>query len=182
MSMKDPKDDKGKKVQDDAEALTEHRMRMRFDWHDLIEDLIQKGQEKGVFDNLPGKGKPLNLKKNRYEGDRELANTLLKENNLRPAWIVTREDIINRTTRLRQDMAHMWRRHDQAFRLAQDETRRGALTISWDDACRRWEKEINALNGAIGDFNLRRPIDNLELYKLRLDDELKRVRARRWLK
>ncbi len=29
--------------------------------HRLVEDRIQKAQEEGVFDNLPGKGKPLNL-------------------------------------------------------------------------------------------------------------------------
>ena len=29
--------------------------------HSLVEERIQKAQEDGVFDNLPGKGKPLNL-------------------------------------------------------------------------------------------------------------------------
>ena len=29
--------------------------------HRLVEDRIQKAQDEGVFDNLPGKGKPLNL-------------------------------------------------------------------------------------------------------------------------
>jgi hypothetical protein len=29
--------------------------------HRLVEDRIQKAQAEGVFDNLPGKGKPLNL-------------------------------------------------------------------------------------------------------------------------
>lgn len=29
--------------------------------HRLAEDRIQKAQEEGLFDNLPGKGKPLNL-------------------------------------------------------------------------------------------------------------------------
>ena len=29
--------------------------------HRLVEERIQKAQEDGLFDNLPGKGKPLNL-------------------------------------------------------------------------------------------------------------------------
>ena len=29
--------------------------------HRLVEDRIQKAQDEGVFDSLPGKGKPLNL-------------------------------------------------------------------------------------------------------------------------
>jgi Domain of unknown function (DUF1992) len=29
--------------------------------HRLVEDRIQKAQAEGVFDNLPGKGKPLNI-------------------------------------------------------------------------------------------------------------------------
>ena len=38
-----------------------------------------------------------------------------------------------------------------------------------------------AINKQIDDFNLRRPAEGMEIFKLRLDDELKRAGARRKL-
>jgi len=160
----------------------ERRRRMRDDWHNLIEDLIQDGQEKGIFDNLPGKGKPLNLRKNPYAADMELANSLLKQNDLAPAWIMERNDIIARSEALRADIQRTWRRHEQQFRFVQGEGQRGALTISWDDACQKWQAEIVELNKQIDRFNLKRPANGLEIFKVTLDRELARVEAPRWLR
>ena len=53
--------------------------------------------------------------------------------------------------------------------------------ITPSDACRAWEAEIEAINKKIDDFNLKRPAYNLELFKLRFDEELKRVDAQRYL-
>ena len=160
----------------------EHHRRMRDDWHNLIEDLIQDGQEKGIFDDLPGRGKPLNLRKNPFAADMELANNLLKQNDLAPAWIMERNDIMARTEALRADIQRTWARHQQHFQYIQDQGQRGALTISWDDACLKWEAEIVQLNKRIDSFNLKRPANRLELFKLVLERELARVEAPRWLR
>lgn len=53
----------------------------------LIDDLIEEAREQGMFDDLPGKGKPLNLKRNPYAAERELAHDLLKNNDL--MWCAT---------------------------------------------------------------------------------------------
>jgi len=176
--MDDSKDGDSSNTMEQAER----RRRMRDDWHNLIEDLIQDGQEKGVFDDLPGKGKPLNLRKNPYAADMELANSLLKQNDLAPAWIMERNDIMARTDALRTDIQRTWSRHEQALQFIQGEGHRGALVISWDDACRKWEAEIFELNRQIDNFNLKRPANGLELFKLALERELARVEAPRWLR
>ncbi len=168
--------------EEDAESLAQHRVRMRFDWNNLIEDLIQDGFEQGAFDNLRGKGQPLNLNKNLYERDRELANAILKENRMRPAWITHRAQILETTAVLREEIRLQWLRHGRAWELAQGDAQRSGLTISWDDHCLAWEEEIRKLNKQIDEFNLRRPSDNLELFKLRFDEELARVNAPRWLR
>ena len=86
----------------ESERQTEHKIRMRFEYQDLIEDLIQDGQERGVFDNLKGKGKPLDLSSNLYEGDNSLANDLMKEHKILPLWLARRntvsEDLMNTLT------------------------------------------------------------------------------------
>jgi len=60
----------------DSESTSgdDHRRRMRLQWNDLIEDLIEDGRRRGLFEDLPGKGKPLHLEQNIYEGSSALAN------------------------------------------------------------------------------------------------------------
>lgn len=163
------------------EELLNHRLRMRFDWNNLVEDLIEDGKNQGIFNDLPGKGKPLKIESNLYAPDKVLANKLLKDNDLRPAWIMNRNRILEQKEQLRADIQKTWTQHRQAHRFAQGDAQIQALVISWDDACRAWEAEIKKLNKQIDDFNLKRPVNNLELFKLRFDEELKRVEAPRYL-
>jgi hypothetical protein len=162
----------------EEEQKARHRLRMRFEWHDLIEDMIQEGQERGIFDNLRGKGKPLDLNKNPFEGEGELANTLLKEHDLLPAWLLKRNTIGAETEALRQDIRRTWQRYVTAVAAAAgDDGRFQALRRGWRIDCAVWQEEIARLNKAIADFNLARPSANLELFKLRLESELRRAGA-----
>jgi hypothetical protein len=168
-------------AEEKSQPEAERRRRMRHDWRDLIEDLIEDGRRRGVFDDLAGSGKPLDLSTNVHEGAMALANKLLKDNDLRPAWLSHRLAVQEKIDRLRADVAQTWARYEPSFREAPGETHRGALTIGWDDACNRWEEEIAALNRRIADFNLRRPAGSPEIYTLRLPDELARAGAPRYL-
>lgn len=174
-------DEKNELPAEEQEKLVEHRNRMRFDWDNLIEDLIEEGKQRGAFDNLPGKGKPLNLSKNPYEAENELAYKLLKENDLKPVWLMNRHEIQEAVKRLRAEIKRTWARHEQEFRLAQGKAQQGGLVISWDNACQKWEAEIVKINKKIDDFNLKRPVAGMELFKLLLKEELARAGARRWL-
>lgn len=155
---------------------------MRHEWRDLIEDLIEDGRQRGAFDELAGQGKPLDLDPNLYEGSSALANKLLKENDLRPAWITNRVVVMEQIDALRGDIQRTWERYRLAFAQAQGDAQKGGLTIGWDDHCRRWEADITKLNKQIETYNLKRRISQLELFKLRLNDELKRVDAPRYLR
>jgi DnaJ family protein C protein 28 len=165
----------------EQESPAERRARMREDWSNLIEDLIEEGRQKGMFDDLPGQGKPLNLNKNPFGRESELAHNLLKQNDLAPAWITNRSQIIDEMESIRQAIQRAWSRHDHAFRYAQADSNRGALKISWDDACLEWQARINDLNKKIENFNLKRPSNQLEIFKLKLEDELTRAGAQRYL-
>lgn len=170
------------KAAEKSNKKAKHQFRMRNDWNNLIEDLIQDGQDKGIFDNLPGSGKPLNLNKSVYGAELDLAHNLMKENDLTPAWIMSRNQIMEKIESLRADIKRKWERHEREFRIIQDVVHRDSLTISWDDACLKWLGDIEKINKQIGDYNLKRPVDNMELLKLDLESELKRVGAPRWLR
>lgn len=159
-----------------------HRHRMRHDWDNLIEDIISDGTNRGLFDNLKGKGKPLDLTRSAFGRDQELAHNLLKENDIAPAWIMQRNDILAKQAKLRAEMARQWERHEGSFRVAVTGEARGRLTISWDDVCLRWLAQIEELNKDIRSYNLKRPSENLELFQLNLEKELERLGAPRWLR
>jgi hypothetical protein len=178
--MSDNPDDK-KPSEHSPEAKARHRYRMEYDWPNLIDDLIEEGREQGVFDNLPGKGKPLNLKRNLFAPEKELAYGLLKNNDLKPAWIMVRSDLITQIENMRMGIKHKWNLYEREYRLSQGEGQRSALIIAWDEACLKWIADLAELNRQIDDFNLKRPSDHLELFKLNLDKELQRAGARRYL-
>ncbi len=163
-----------------AESQAERCYRMRHEWSNLIEDLIAEGREKGVFDNLKGQGKPLNLKQNPYAPELDLAHNLLKDNELVPAWIGDRNNLLQRIQTLRQEIQRVWQQNKREFDLIP--ARQDTVAIRWYDACLAWEKVITDLNKQILNYNLKRPADNLEIYQLELDRELKRLGATRWLR
>lgn len=181
--MKEHDNPSKKSTQSEREQeLQQHRLRMRFDWDNLIEEKIQEGQENGIFDDLKGKGKPLNLSQNPYDKERKLAHSLLKDNRMTPAWIGSRNHITTQIDQLRKEMARVWQRHEREYKVLKDERYRDSLSISWDDQCQKWENQILTLNKLISDYNLKRPIDNLEIIKLELSRELQRINAVRWLR
>ncbi|MDX1414505.1 MAG: DnaJ family domain-containing protein [Candidatus Promineifilaceae bacterium] len=157
----------------------EHQMRMRFGWDDLIEELIQEGQERGAFENLKGAGKPLDLKKNQYAADWDLAHSLMKENDILPPWIEKRNRIVAGLELFRADLGRQWSIFEEAYALARGDGQRMALALQWAGKCRRWDVKLGTINKKIDEFNLSRPSDNLELFHLKLDDELRRIGARR---
>jgi len=64
--------------------------------HRLVEDRIQKAQEEGAFDNLPGKGKPLNLDDDSIiPEDLRLAFRVLKNAHFLPIEVELRKEIFN---------------------------------------------------------------------------------------
>ena len=62
----------------------------------IAEERIRKAQEEGVFDNLPGKGKPLQLEDDsRIPEDLRLAYKILKNANCLPPEMELRKEIFS---------------------------------------------------------------------------------------
>jgi hypothetical protein len=154
---------------------------MRFRWQDLIDDLIEDGRRRGLFENLAGSGRPLDLQQNVYEGSNTLANKLMKENDLQPAWMLSRNAVTARIEQLRDDIDRTWQRYRVRYQEAQGADFHRALSIGWDEACRRWEETVSELNREMTSYNLKRPAGMPEMFKLSLAEELKRAGAVRHL-
>jgi hypothetical protein len=104
-------------------------------WRLVAERKIREAMEEGAFDHLEGTGKPLDLSENPFEDPSErMANRLLKNNGIAPAWILEANEI-------------------------EAESRRLGIRgeVSKDD----YQKRVDALNRRITSFNLRAPASSL---------------------
>ena len=146
------------------------------EWQDLITEQLDEAAANGAFENLPGKGQPLRLNRNPNEpDDMRMANKLLKDNDLTPTWIGDRKELLAEIELLRTEMKRRWELTRASAGAAGSE--REALARSWRRSIADWEARIDELNRRIASLNIALPIGRMELHRLRLDEELKRIGA-----
>ena len=69
-------------------------------WESWVEKAIGKAQERGDFDNLPGRGEPLVIEENREAGDWEMGYHLLKNAEMSPPWMELNREVQAETAAL----------------------------------------------------------------------------------
>lgn len=146
--------------------------RSEAEFRDAVSQAIEEAMRQGEFDNLRGRGKPLNLERDPFTPEGYgLAYDIMKNNDIAPAWLGNRAEAQRQIDRWRE------RLRDIAARLAADRARQAPE--AWQrrlhaqrDATRA---ELDALNRRIRDVNLQQPIVTMELFMLRLDEELRRA-------
>ena len=63
-------------------------------WDSLVERRIKEAQEQGLFDDLPGKGEPLDLSDNPFlDPSWRIAYNLLQDHGFAPGWIELDKEI-----------------------------------------------------------------------------------------
>lgn len=146
------------------------------DWQDLVTQQLEEAAERGAFDNLPGKGRPLPLDTNPNEpADMHMANKLLKDNNLSPSWIGDRKELTAEIEKLRADIQREWTL--RRARAGEGNADKEALERTWQRQVREWDARVIDLNRRIVSLNISLPVWRMELHRLRLDEELKRIGA-----
>ncbi|MEZ4518888.1 MAG: hypothetical protein R3C44_19400 [Chloroflexota bacterium] len=118
----------------------------------------------------------MDLRQNMYEGEHDALEPTPERKQFTTGMVVASPvSPGTKIDQLREDIARKWRQYEPAFRQAEGKSHLTALSIGWDDECKRWESQIVELNQLVSDYNLRqRPSSNLEIFKLRLEsDELK---------
>jgi len=153
-------------------------------WQDAIDERIREAQERGDFDNLRGKGKPLDLRGNPYAGDWEMAYNAMANAGYVPDWIDRDKEI--RQLQAEADGAlerHIaW--HNQAVAdleempPAQRTQRRQLIVEAHASAANRYRTRARTINAKILDFNLLCPIAALHKFSLRPDEIIAHFEAR----
>lgn len=143
---------------------------------DVVGQRIEEAMRNGAFDNLPGHGKPLKFKNNPFvPEDQQLAFDLLQNNDLAPGWISDRAAVLRQIEQLRANLGHAVRQQQRHQQSATDAASQARLTQTWQTELRHWANEIALLNRRINTLNLQQPLAQLEVFKLRLEDELARA-------
>lgn len=171
-----------KKISDADEAARRRQDARLDDLRSLVDRIIEDAQSKGLFENLPGAGKPLNLEEpDPYSYDQRLAYKLLKDNNYTLPWIAERNEMLAQMEQFRESVSADWQEYRLHYETAPSETHRMALRLDWTKQCGRLQMELDKLNRRIDRTNLHIPVTRLEIIKLNLDTELARAGAGREL-
>ncbi len=139
-------------------------------WDRLIEQKIREAIDEGVFDNLPGRGKPLDLDAEIFmDPEWRLAYRLLRSNNFTLPWIEARREIGLEIKAARAGLARAWARCQ-----ARDPS--GAVPApgqqEWGQAIENFRRQGAAINRRIADFNLTAPALSLHLIPLDAEREI----------
>lgn len=138
-----------------------------------IDDQIRRAINEGKFDDLPGKGKPLNLDDNPHaDPDWRLAHHLLKTSGYTLPWIAARQEIETQVEAARAALAHAWEWRQQRRQSPQLAAQ---VQAEWGRALRAFEAEVEKINRKIFDYNLQAPSEKLQLLKLQAEKEILRI-------
>ncbi|XP_073526930.1 dnaJ homolog subfamily C member 28 [Phyllobates terribilis] len=135
----------------------------------LVEDLIQESMAKGDFDNLSGKGKPLNKFSSCPHIDpmTHNLNRILIDNGYQPEWIVLQKEIRETIDKLRQDLVASRKKLGDPMTYRQE--------TQWMEICETFREDITKLNKRISDFNLVVPLLSRQMVHFRAEKEISRA-------
>ena len=114
----------------------------------LTEKKIREAIEKGEFNDLPGKGEPLDLKENPFEDpDLRMVHRLLRNAGFAPAWIEERKDIDAELEKAQTKLSRAWELFGKGGN---------------DDANLAWERNLGEFREQVAELNQRIRIYNLK--------------------
>lgn len=153
-------------------------------WEAAVDEAIREAQARGDFENLPGQGKPLRWETAGDDSEWWLANHMLKGAGLLPAWI--EDDRAIRAEKhalatMLEDFAGSYRAASAQGRDAADPAGHAGREAELEGALARlvsrYRERAAALNARIDRHNLAVPAPSLQHVRVRVEDELARLRA-----
>lgn len=138
-----------------------------------IEEIIRQAMQEGKFDDLPGKGKPLNLDQNPYEDPEwRVAHHLLKSGGYSLPWIEHLSEIHNNLQQARESLerAWDWQQREKA-RNSSEETDLG----EWLSAVEQFKGQAQKINDQIRSYNLAVPNPSFQIPLVEIDQEIEQV-------
>jgi hypothetical protein len=116
----------------------------------LAEKMLREAIENGEFDDLPGKGEPLDLKENPFEDpDLRVVHRLLRNAGFAPAWIEERKDIDAELEAAQTKLSRAWALFGKGGKAPSDH--------EWERNVREFREKVAELNQRTRIYNLKAP-------------------------
>jgi DnaJ family protein C protein 28 len=136
----------------------------------LAERKIREAMDEGLFDDLPGKGRPIDMSENPFEDPTtRLAHRLLRNNGFTLPWIEESRDI---TAAIEQARGALLDARRRAVRSADP-----AAEARWRSAVALFRARVAEINRRVLNFNVKAPARGVELLTLDADLEVERAVA-----
>lgn len=116
----------------------------------LTEKKLREAIENGEFDDLPGKGEPIDLSENPFEDpDLRTVHRLLRNAGFAPAWIEERKDIDAEFEAARTKLSRAWALFGRDAKPPSD--------AEWERSVREFREKVVELNQRTRIYNLKAP-------------------------
>jgi DnaJ family protein C protein 28 len=131
----------------------------------MIEDVIREAMERGDFDNLRGKGKPLNLTPDPLlDPMTAIVNRILRDNGVSHPLIEARKTMERERDLTRSELQRDWSIH-QGSRSEE----------SWQEAIQTFRARVKDINRQVRIFNLKSPLSALHGLSMDADEEIRKI-------
>ena len=116
----------------------------------LTEKRLREAIESGEFDDLPGKGEPIDLQENPFEDpDLRVVHRLLRNAGFAPAWIEERKDIDAQLVAARTKLSRAWALLGPAGTTPS--------ATEWERSVKEFRERLAELNQRVRIYNLKAP-------------------------
>ena len=141
-------------------------------WESLIDQKIREAMEQGEFDDLPGKGKPVDTSVNPFEDpELRLAHRMLRNAGFAPSWIEERKDIDAEFENAHHQLSRVWTVLQNALGTENERSARRR----WEKALTSFREQAGELNRRIVKWNLKVPAAGFQRSLIDIEKEVNRV-------
>ncbi len=138
-----------------------------------VEEQIRQAMEDGAFDDLPGKGEPLNIEENPFDPPEwRVAHHLLRSNGFSLPWIEERKEIEAMLAAERQALARAWRWRRRVLAAGQPVEK---VEARWQQITDAFRARIAELNRLILSHNLKTPHPCFQRFFIDAEEEIQRI-------
>jgi DnaJ family protein C protein 28 len=131
----------------------------------LTEKKLREAIENGEFDDLSGKGEPIDLRENPFEDpDLRVVHRLLRNAGFAPAWIEERKDIDAELEAAQGKLTRAW-----ALFGSVERSENVANSQEWERSVGEFREQVAELNKRISLYNLKAPA--AAFHRKRIDAE-----------
>ncbi len=141
-----------------------------------VDKIIRQAMDEGQFDNLPGRGQPLDLGDPHEDPTRWAAHRLLKNSGFAPDWVEERREIEAELAAARTALARSWVWRVDALAQGKGDA---LVAEEWNRAQTRFREVVQAVNRRIRAYNLKAPRAEFHLRVVDAEADIAQVRADR---